>query len=91
MPRMRLVSVAEASVPEDFNICDIAPGGYGAKCKLQSSKFQSHEFHGLTQIGDDPGQIIRQKMGECLRPSGKNEFVKFVSAFRARDCGSEGF
>jgi len=51
------VSVAEASVPEDFNICDIAPGGYGSKFKLQSSKFQRHEFHGLTQIGDDPGQI----------------------------------
>ena len=57
MPRMRLVSVAEASVPEDFNICDIAPGGYGSKFKLQSSKFQRHEFHGLTQIGDGPGQI----------------------------------
>src|SRR5439155_11353157 len=38
MPRTRLVSVAEASVPEDFNICDIAPGGYGSKCKLQSSQ-----------------------------------------------------
>src|SRR5206468_7799764 len=36
---MRLVRVAEASAPEDFNICDIAPGGYGPRLPVQSSKF----------------------------------------------------
>src|SRR3989442_5623881 len=40
MPRIRLVRVAEASAPEDFNICDIAPGGYGFKFQVPSSKFQ---------------------------------------------------
>src|SRR5580765_8427227 len=38
MPRTRLVRVAEASAPEDFNICDIAPGSYGSRFQVPSSK-----------------------------------------------------
>src|ERR1051325_7183506 len=40
MPRIRLVRVAEASAPEDFNICDIAAGAYGSSHPVPSSNFQ---------------------------------------------------
>ncbi len=73
--------VAEASAPEDFNICDIAHGGYESRFQVPSSKFQV-PVRGIRTSPDD-ALVLRMlhKTRKTLSPLALDRSVAVVKDF----------
>src|SRR6266851_517451 len=84
MPRTRLVRVAEASAPEDFNICDIASGSYGSKCAVPSSKNLPKVFANCRKFGRPPKTLAQI----CNLPYRRLEVGRVAPWQRAADYKS---